>query len=240
MAWHSLPVLDHAVRDPRGRVRLPPDRLPGRGGPGEPRRAASQRRHAPGPRHRRRAGRPRPARELWPRRRLDDFAEFAYEPRGGYGDGHQTAQAFATAAPPRRGHASDRTARSRRSRCRATECVRCRLGDGQTHRCRPGGRGRRAVVERPGRRASGSTCRSGPSGPRCCSSTPAGPSPGVPVFSDLVSLQYVRAGGPGRSWWATATTPIPSGPIPTPTASGPSELELAPVDPEVRAPLPRS
>ena len=28
------------------------------------------------------------ARELWPTARLDDFAEFAYEPRGGYGDGH--------------------------------------------------------------------------------------------------------------------------------------------------------
>jgi sarcosine oxidase subunit beta len=34
---------------------------------------------------------------------LSDFAEFAYEPRGGYGDGHQTALAFAVAA--RRGGA---------------------------------------------------------------------------------------------------------------------------------------
>ena len=44
------------------------------------------------------------ARELWPWARLEDFAEFAYEPRGGYGDGHQTALAFAAAA--RRGGAS--------------------------------------------------------------------------------------------------------------------------------------
>jgi len=43
------------------------------------------------------------AKELWPSANLDDFAEFAYEPRGGYGDGHQTAQAFSMAA--RRGGA---------------------------------------------------------------------------------------------------------------------------------------
>ena len=35
---------------------------------------------------------------LWPSARLDDFAAFAYEPYGGYGDGHQTANAFAVAA----------------------------------------------------------------------------------------------------------------------------------------------
>jgi len=40
---------------------------------------------------------------LWPSARTDDFATFAYEPRGGYGDGHQTALAFAAAA--RRGGA---------------------------------------------------------------------------------------------------------------------------------------
>ena len=44
------------------------------------------------------------ARELWPTARLDDFAEFAYEPRGGYGDGHQTAMAFACAARRGGGH----------------------------------------------------------------------------------------------------------------------------------------
>ena len=43
------------------------------------------------------------AQEMWPAADLDDFAEFAYEPRGGYGDGHQTAQAFSLAA--RRGGA---------------------------------------------------------------------------------------------------------------------------------------
>jgi sarcosine oxidase subunit beta len=41
---------------------------------------------------------------LWPGMRLEDFAAFAYEPRGGYGDGAQTAFAFAAAA--RRGGAA--------------------------------------------------------------------------------------------------------------------------------------
>jgi sarcosine oxidase, subunit beta len=43
------------------------------------------------------------AQQLWPAADLDSFAGFAFEPRGGYGDGHQTAQAFAAAA--RRGGA---------------------------------------------------------------------------------------------------------------------------------------
>ena len=44
------------------------------------------------------------AQRLWPAARLDDFAGFAYEPRGGHGDGHLTAMAFAGAA--RRGGAA--------------------------------------------------------------------------------------------------------------------------------------
>jgi sarcosine oxidase, subunit beta len=35
---------------------------------------------------------------MWPTADLSEFAAFAYEPRGGYGDGHQTALAFAVAA----------------------------------------------------------------------------------------------------------------------------------------------
>lgn len=35
---------------------------------------------------------------LWPAAHLDDFALFAYEPRGGYGDAYSTAMAFAAAA----------------------------------------------------------------------------------------------------------------------------------------------
>jgi glycine/D-amino acid oxidase-like deaminating enzyme len=43
------------------------------------------------------------AQELWPAADLSDFAAFAFEPQGGYGDGHQTALAFSVAA--RRGGA---------------------------------------------------------------------------------------------------------------------------------------
>lgn len=35
--------------------------------------------------------------ELWPTAYLDDFAAFAFEPRGGYADGYMTAQAYASA-----------------------------------------------------------------------------------------------------------------------------------------------
>jgi sarcosine oxidase, subunit beta len=35
---------------------------------------------------------------LWPVAELDDFAAFGWEPRGGYGDAYRTAQAFAAAA----------------------------------------------------------------------------------------------------------------------------------------------
>lgn len=36
--------------------------------------------------------------KLWPTAYLDDFAAFGWEPRGGYGDGYMTAQAFAASA----------------------------------------------------------------------------------------------------------------------------------------------
>ncbi len=64
------------------------------------------------------------AQEMWPTADLRDFAEFAYEPRGGYGDGHQTALAFAVAA--RRGGARLRqnsgVAASRRGGIGSQEC----------------------------------------------------------------------------------------------------------------------
>ncbi|MCW2513007.1 MAG: FAD-dependent oxidoreductase [Mycobacterium sp.] len=36
--------------------------------------------------------------QMWPHADLEPFAAFAYEPRGGYGDAYQTAQAFAVSA----------------------------------------------------------------------------------------------------------------------------------------------
>jgi sarcosine oxidase, subunit beta len=135
------------------------------------------------------------ARELWPGARTEDFAEFAYEPRGGYGDGHQTALAFATAA--RRGGAQVRP----HSPVEALETsgdrvVAVRLGDGQRI-----GAGHVVVAAGPW-----SSSLVGPVGvelpiraqrAQVLMVDPGRSVAGLPVFSDLVSLQYVRQEGPG-------------------------------------------
>ncbi len=41
--------------------------------------------------------------ELWPAADLADFAAFAYEPRGGYGDAHRTCHAYLAGGPSGRG-----------------------------------------------------------------------------------------------------------------------------------------
>jgi sarcosine oxidase subunit beta len=133
--------------------------------------------------------------ELWPWARSDDFAEFAYESRGGYGDGHQTAQAFATAA--RRGGARIRPY----SRVEAIETngghvVAVRLGDG----CRIGAH---QVVVAAGPWSSPLVAAVGVDLPiraqraQVLLVDPGRRVAGVPVFSDLVTLQYVRPEGPG-------------------------------------------
>jgi glycine/D-amino acid oxidase-like deaminating enzyme len=150
---------------------------------------------------------------LWPGADFSDFTAFGYEPRGGYGDPYRTAQAFAAAA--RRGGA------------------RIRLGTPVTAILRSGGRA--AGV----RLADGTVQAAGwvvlAAGP--WSVTLAAPlgltlpvraireqilliSPGarvgpVPVLSDLIGLQYVRA--------------EPSGDL----LAGNSDLrELEPADPD--------
>jgi glycine/D-amino acid oxidase-like deaminating enzyme len=135
------------------------------------------------------------AREMWPAADLHDFAEFAFEPRGGYGDGHQTAQAFSVAA--RRGGA----------RVRQNNAV--------------------AAIERSGDRVTGVRLDNGDQVAAGQVVLAAGPwsvalaagvgldlpiraqraqilliDPGtavanLPVFSDLVSLHYVRMDGSG-------------------------------------------
>jgi sarcosine oxidase subunit beta len=133
--------------------------------------------------------------ELWPSAKLDDFATFAFEPLGGYGDGYQTAQAFARAA---------------------------RRGGAQIHQ-RTGVR----TIEVQGDRVTGVTLEDGtevaaevvivaagawsvdllsPLGVDVPIRSQRAPiviiDPGTaigsfPVFSDLVSLQYVRMEGVG-------------------------------------------
>ncbi len=134
--------------------------------------------------------------KLWPVADLADFAAFAWEPRGGYGDAYQTAQAFAAAA--------------RRAG------VRLRQGSTVTEILVEGGRATGV------RLADGSTIAAGTvvvaAGPWSVPLLAAhgidlpitvhreqivlvdpgvelGP---VPVFSDLVSLQYVRPEASGE------------------------------------------
>jgi sarcosine oxidase, subunit beta len=133
------------------------------------------------------------ARDLWPWARLDDFAEFAYEPRGGYGDGHQTALAFAAAA--RRGGATMR----QHSPVDSLETT-----DGRVHgvRLRDGSRLAAAhVVLAAGPWSAALAAGVGVDLPlRAQRAQILLVEPGralgpVPVFSDLVSLQYVRSEG---------------------------------------------
>jgi sarcosine oxidase, subunit beta len=133
------------------------------------------------------------ARTLWPAAQLEDFAEFAYEPRGGYGDGHQTALAFALAARHGGAHlrqhapvvslgvhndhivhvdAADGT------RIATSQVV---LAAGPWATSLAAGVG----VSLPVRAQRAQVLLVDPG-------TNLGP---VPVFSDLVSLQYVRAEG---------------------------------------------
>ena len=133
--------------------------------------------------------------ELWPGADLDGFAAFAYEPRGGYGDGYQTAQAFATAA------------RRRGATIRARTPVVSVDADG---------RGVTGVTLADGSRLGADVIvvAAGAWSPALVASLgvdlpiraqraqilivdPSSERGPVPVFSDLVSLQYVRPEGTG-------------------------------------------
>jgi glycine/D-amino acid oxidase-like deaminating enzyme len=136
------------------------------------------------------------AQALWPAARLDDFAEFAYEPNGGFGDGHQTAMAFALAA--RRGGARLRQHTTVASLdVRADRVHGVVLADGDristahvvlaagpwSVRLAAGAR-----IELPVRAERAQILLVDPG-------QLLGP---LPVFSDLVSLQYVRTEGTAK------------------------------------------
>jgi sarcosine oxidase subunit beta len=196
MAWRALPVLEHATQilgAPSGYTKT--GYLVGVGPPniGALRANVSMQRSLGIPvdlvSH-------EEAHALWPAARLDDFAEFAYEPHGGYGDGHQTALAFAHAA--RRGggrllqhttvHALDVTAEKVHGvlladggRISAAHVV---LAAGPWSVQLAAGAG----IDLPVRAQRAQILLVDPG-------RPLGP---LPVFSDLVSLQYVRTEGAGQ------------------------------------------
>jgi glycine/D-amino acid oxidase-like deaminating enzyme len=128
--------------------------------------------------------------QLWPHADLADFAAFAFEPRGGYGDAYRTGQAFA--------HAARRLGVSIRQHAPVTGIT-----------VNPSGRATGVVVGGTEHiQASRTVVAAGPWSVSLCA--PLGihlpihaqreqillidagePMRGVPVFSDLVSLQYV-------------------------------------------------
>jgi sarcosine oxidase, subunit beta len=128
--------------------------------------------------------------KLWPQAYLDDFAAFGWEQRGGYGDGYLLAQAFAAAAR-RAGAQVRQNAAVAEVLVEAGRAVGVRLVDGTTISAG-------SVVVAAGPWSPALLAPLGVDVPLRVHreavvlldpGTDLGP---VPVFSDLVSLQYIR------------------------------------------------
>ncbi|GAA0234382.1 FAD-binding oxidoreductase [Cryptosporangium japonicum] len=134
--------------------------------------------------------------ELWPAAHLDDFAAFAWEPRGGYGDAYSTAQAFAAGAR-RAGVRIRQGAAVAELLVTGGAVGGVRLTDGELV---PAG----TVVVAAGPWSVPLLGAHGIALPivvhreQIVLIDPGRDLGAVPVFSDLVSLQYVRPEGAGR------------------------------------------
>ena len=127
---------------------------------------------------------------LWPVADLEDFAAFGWEPRGGYGDAYRTAQAFAAAA--RRDGVRIRQGRAvTELSTDAAGVSGVRLAGGEEI-------GSRTVVVAAGPWSVGLLAPLGIDLPvtvhreQLVIIAPGVDVSGFPVFSDLVSLQYIR------------------------------------------------
>lgn len=133
------------------------------------------------------------AQEMWPMADLRDFAAFAYEPRGGYGDGHQTALAFSVAA--RRGGARVR----QNSAVVALEMQGERVTGVRLHSGERVTAGQTVLAAGPW--SVGLAAAVGVDLPirsqraQILLVDPGQPIGNLPVFSDLAALQYVRMEG---------------------------------------------
>jgi sarcosine oxidase subunit beta len=133
---------------------------------------------------------------LWPAADLSDFAAFAWEPRGGYGDAYSTAQAYA-AAGRRLGARVRQGARVSELLVGDGRVTGVRLADGSTIAAG-------TVVVAAGPWSVGLLAPLGIAVPIRVHREPIVLlEPGfdigaVPVFSDLVSLQYIRPESGGR------------------------------------------
>ncbi len=133
---------------------------------------------------------PSEAAELVPQMRVDDFAAFAFEPRGGYADGYQTAAAFAAAARRAGAHVGQGFEVKELTTCgdRVSGVV---MADGE--RVSAG-----CVVVAAGPWSSNLVKDLGIDLPirvqreQVMIVDPGEPLGNVPVLSDLVSLQYLR------------------------------------------------
>jgi sarcosine oxidase subunit beta len=133
---------------------------------------------------------------LWPVADLDDFAAFAWEPRGGYGDAYSTAQAFAAAAR-RAGVRIRQGTAVTEVRAGADEVTGVRLADGSVVSAP-------TVVVAAGPWSVPLLAAHGVDLPitvhreQIVVVDPGIALGAVPVFSDLVSLQYVRPEASGQ------------------------------------------
>ena len=135
-------------------------------------------------------------RKLWPVADLEPFAAFAWEERGGYGDAYQTAQAFAGAA--RRAGARLRQGTTATAiRTSGDRVTGIELADGTVIATEQ-------VVLAAGPWSVGLLAAHGielpitPHREQIVLVDPGQDLGPVPVFSDLVSLQYIRAEGQGQ------------------------------------------
>ncbi|MDD7940116.1 FAD-binding oxidoreductase [Actinomycetospora lutea] len=137
----------------------------------------------------------REVQRLWPVADLEPFAAFAFEPRGGYGDAYQTAQAFAGAA--RRAGARLRQGTTVTAiRTAGDRVTGVELADGTVVAT-----GTVVLAAGPWSvpllAAQGIELPLTPHREQIVLVDPGQPLGPVPVFSDLVSLQYIRPeGGP--------------------------------------------
>jgi sarcosine oxidase subunit beta len=133
------------------------------------------------------------AQDMWPAADLSDFAAFAYEPRGGYGDGHQTANAFAVAA--RRGGARVR----QNSAVVALDMTGERVTGVRLENGERVGAGQIVLAAGPWSvplaAAVGVDLPIRSQRAQILLVDPGQPFDHLPVFSDLASLQYVRMEG---------------------------------------------
>lgn len=127
---------------------------------------------------------------MWPAADLEDFAAFGWEPRGGYGDAYLTAQAFSATA--RQAGASVRQrAEVRRLVVESGRAVGVELADGSFVAAG-------TVVVAAGPWSVPLLAEAGLDLPvrvhreQIVLVKPGTDTTGIPVFSDLVSLQYVR------------------------------------------------